>query len=138
MLRRLLSFTLIIGFVPVPAFADLRASIAEQAALAAAQQTASAPKGNPYKTPALVLMAGGAGLLVLGLLQDRGAEVSTSAQGVAVKETGGSKTALTVLGVTAGAGGAALWFLGENKRKALPSRVWFSRSGAGFNHSIQF
>ena len=137
MLRRLLSLTLIVGLVPVSAFADIRTSIAEQAALAAAQQTTSSPRVNPYKTPAIGLMAGGAGLLILGLLQDRGAEVSTAGTTVSVKEKGGSKTALTALGVLAGAGGATLWFLGE-KKKALPSQLWFSPSGAGFSHSVTF
>ena len=138
--RRLVLLALIICLLPIPAFADLRDSVGQQATLAAQQQTASAPATHPYKKPAMVLMAGGAGLLVLGLLQERGAEVSTNQSGtaVSVKETGGSKTALTALGVAAGGGGAVLWFLGNNKRNASPFRIWWSPSGAGFSHSVGF
>ena len=138
MIRRLVPLILIICLVPVSAYADLRESIAKQATLAAQQQAASPLPANPYKTPALALMAGGGGLLVLGLLQERGAEVSSVGSSVSVKETGGSKTALMGLGVAAGAGGAVMWFLGENKRKASPSRVWLSPRGAGFSHSVGF
>lgn len=136
-MRRVLAVFLLTSLLPVSAFADLRASIAEQAVRAAAQQTSATQRINPYKVPALGLMAGGAGLLVVGLLQDRGAEVSTSGTSVAVRETGGSKTALMTLGVGAGAGGALLWFLGENRKNAAPS-VWWSGSAAGVRHSIKF
>ena len=140
MVRRLFPLALIVCLVPGTAFADLRSSITEQAALAAQQQAAPATAPNPYKTPAIGLMAAGAGLLVWGLAQDRGAEVSTNQTGtsVSVRETGGSKTALISLGLGAGAGGALLWFLGENKRQSLPSRVWWFGPSAGFSHTLSF
>lgn len=83
-----------------------------------ALQSQAAPGTNPYKTPALALIGGGAALLVLGLAQDRGVEVN--ATGTSVTEKGGSKTALTVLGVTAALAGTGLWFWGEQKKKAGP------------------
>jgi hypothetical protein len=141
MVRRLVLLTLVASLVPLPAFADLREAIAREAALAARQATPTL-RANPYKTPAIALMVGGAGILVLGLLQERGAEVSTvgtaAGAAVSVTEKGGSKTTLTVLGAVAGASGAALWFLGENKRNAAPSRIWWSPSAAGITHTLSF
>lgn len=120
MVRRLSVAVLVLSLLPTSAAAQsLRSALDREAKAIAAQATPVVTK-NPYKTPAIALMAGGAGLLVLGLMQDRGAEVSTGGSGVSVKETGGSKTALTVLGVAAAASGAGLWFWGE-KKKASPA-----------------
>lgn len=103
-----------------PAFAGpLSTAVTREAKRLATQAAVQTPsRGNPYKKPAIGLLAGGAALLVAGLVQNRGAEVSSNAIGtsVSVNETGGSKTALEVLGVCAMGGGAGLWFWGENKQ----------------------
>lgn len=94
----------------------LRAAIDRHTESFAAQSVS--PARNPYKTPALGLLAGGGALLILGIAQDRGVEVGTNASGTAVsaKETGGSKTALTTIGALAVASGAGLYFWGEQKK----------------------
>ncbi len=114
MLRRLTVIVLLVAFLPTSAAAQsLMASADREAKKVALQAT---PAKNPYKVPAIALMAGGGGLLLLGLMQDRGAEVESGSAGVSVTEKGGSKTALTVLGVLAAGSGAGLWFWGENKK----------------------
>lgn len=126
MLRRLTILALLVSFFPASAAAQsLMASVEREAKKVAFQIT---PAKNPYKVPAIALMAGGAGLLMLGLMQDRGAEVESGSTGVTVTEKGGSKTALTVLGIAAAGAGAGLWFWGENKKNRpnismTPSRV---------------
>lgn len=140
MIRRLVPGVLVVSLLfPASAFADLRDSIDRQAALLVEQQGTAARKPNPYKTPAMVMVAGGAGLLVLGLMQDRGAEVSTNRTGtaVSVQEKGGSKTALTVLGVLAAGGGVGLWAFGETKRSAQIG-IWGSPSKIGVRSTIGF
>lgn len=140
MVRRILPAVLTLSLiVPTPAMASLRESAERHARITAAEQPAASRPANPYKTPALVLLGGGGALLLLGLMQDRGAEVSSTALGnVSVKEKGGSKTALTVLGVAAIGGGGALWFMGEGKRKPAPFRLWGSRSSVGVSGSVGF
>lgn len=121
MVRRLSVAVLVLSLLPTSAAAQsLTAALNREAKAIAERSTQPVANKNPYKTPAIALMAGGAGLLVLGLMQDRGAEVSTGGSNVSVKETGGSKTALTVLGAAAAASGVGLWFWGENK-KARPA-----------------
>ena len=140
MLRRLVPGVLILSLLfPASAFANLRESIDREAARSAAEQAAAVKQPNPYKTPAMVLLAAGGGLLVLGLVQDRGAEVSTNRTGTAVtvEEKGGSKTALTVLGVLAAGGGATLWAIGETKRSAQFG-VWGSPSQLGIRGTLGF
>lgn len=93
----------------------------QSAAIREASKVATQPAQvgpNPYKIPAIALMAGGAGLLILGLAQERGvrAEGDIFNDTFEVKETGGSKTALTVLGVLAAGSGVGLWFWGEGKK----------------------
>lgn len=121
-MARLLASVLAVAFlIPSSLSAESLRAAADRLAIRAAQQPRSASTAvNPYKVPALSLMAGGAALLVIGLAQDRGAEVSASGSAVSVTEKGGSKTALTVLGASAAGAGAFLWFWGEQKRKAGP------------------
>lgn len=120
MKMRVVAALVIVSFaVPSSVMAQsLRAAAVRKASDVASQNSTVAD--NPYKTPALVLMAGGAGLLVIGLMQERGvkAEGDIFDDEFAVKETGGSKTALIVLGAAAAASGAGLWFWGENKKNA--------------------
>lgn len=116
MLRRLSVAILVLSLLPTSAAAQSLRAALDREVKAIAEQSIPAANQNPYKTPAIALMAGGAGLLVLGLTQDRGAEVSTGGSSVSVKETGGSKTTLTVLGAAAAASGVGLWFWGENKK----------------------
>lgn len=140
MLHRLVPGVLVVSLLfPAFTFANLRESIDRHAANLVEQQGAAARKPNPYKTPAMVMIAGGAGLLVLGLIQDRGAEVSTNRTGtaVSVQEKGGSKTALTVLGVLAAGGGVGLWAFGETKRSAQFG-IWGSPSKVGVRGTIGF
>lgn len=140
MLHRILPSVLVFSLtIPVPAFANLRESIDRHAASAAEQAAAPTRNDNPYKMPALILTAGGAGLLVLGLIQDRGAEVSTNRTGTAVnvQEKGGSKTALTVLGVIAMGSGVGLWAVGETKRSAQFG-IWGSPASVGVRGSVGF
>ena len=127
MLKRLSAWVLISSLVPTAGFAQsLTKAVATEAAKLA--QAQAPPKPNPYKTQSWVLIGGGAALLVLGLAQDRGAEVSVNPFGTtaSVKETGGSKTALTVLGLATMAGGGFLYWRGEQKRKN-PSIMPFVR-----------
>lgn len=115
--RVLAALVIVIFAIPSPAMAQsLRASADRKASELALQNTNAA--SNPYKTPAIALMAGGAGLLLIGLMQERGVRTEGDIFGgnIAVKETGGSKTALVVLGTVAAASGAGLWFWGENKK----------------------
>lgn len=140
MLCRLVPGVLVVSLLfPASAFANLRDSIDRQAALFAERQGAAARNPNPYKTTSMVLIAGGVGLLVLGLMQDRGAEVSTNRTGtsVNVEEKGGSKTALTVLGVLAAGSGVGLWAFGETKRSAQFG-IWGSPSKLGVKGAIGF
>lgn len=137
MICRIVLGALIVSLVlPASALASIRES-ADRQATAFAQQQAAARKENPYKKTSLVLMAAGGGLLLLGLIQDRGAEVSTSNTSVSVKEKGGSKTALTVLGVVAAGGGAALYAVGESKRSAQFG-IWGSPLQIGVRSVIGF
>lgn len=140
MFHRLVLGVLVLSLVlPASAVANLRDSIDRQAALVAERQSAAARKPNPYKTTSMVMIGAGAGLLLLGLLQDRGAEVSTNRTGtaVSVEEKGGSKTALTVLGVLAAGGGVGLWAFGETKRSAQFG-VWGSPSQIGVRGKLGF
>lgn len=111
---------------------SIEAAAARAATNLAAQS--QAPAQNPYKLPALGLMAGGAGLLILGLMQERGvkAEGDIFEDNFTVKETGGSKTALTVLGVVAAGAGAGLWFWGEDKKNRPSISMTPSRIQIGF------
>lgn len=93
----------------------------QAAAIREASKVANQPAkvgSNPYRTPAIALMAGGTGLLILGLAQERGVKTEGDIfnDTFEVKETGGSKTALIVLGVLAAGSGAGLWFWGEDKK----------------------
>jgi hypothetical protein len=139
MIRRLVPGVLVVSLLsPASAFANLRESIDREAARFVEQQAATR-NPNPYKKTSLVLMGAGAGLLVLGLVQDRGAEVSTNRTGTAVtvQEKGGSKTALTVLGILTAGGGAALYAIGESKRSAQFG-IWGSPSQIGVRSTIGF
>lgn len=130
MLRRLSALVLVLTFLPTTAAAQsLMASAEREAKKIALQAT---PAKNPYKVPAIALMAGGAGLLVIGLMQDRGAEVESGSSGVSVTEKGGSKTALTVLGIAAAGAGAGLWFWGENKKNRPNISMTPSKFQIGF------
>lgn len=116
-MRAVAALVVVTFAIPSTAAAQsLRASAARKASELASQSASVA--SNPYKMPALALMAGGAGLLLVGLMQERGVKTEGDIWDgqVAVKETGGSKTALMVLGTAAAASGAGLWFWGENKK----------------------
>jgi len=112
----------------------MRAAAIREASRVAAQ---SAYVGsNPYKIPAIALMAGGAGLVILGLAQERGvrAEGDIFNDTFEVKETGGSKTALTMLGVLAAGSGVGLWFWGESKK----NRTNISMTRSSFQIAFRF
>lgn len=139
MSRRLLASLLVICLLPASAFAESLRAAAERAVLRIEGAAQVQPAGrNPYKTPALALMAGGGALLLIGLLQDRGAEVNTSGSSVSVTEKGGSKTTLTALGAAAGAGGAFLWFWGENKKKRIAPSVSVGRGALYASAQVRF
>lgn len=95
---------------------------------------------NPYRTGSLILIGGGAALLVLGLMQERGVEVGGDVfdGSVSAKETGGSKTALTFLGGAAIAGGIGLYFWGENKKNAVRPQISANRNGVAVSASFGF
>ena len=114
------------------------------AANRAGRELASSPQAtgpkNPYRMGSFVLMGAGAGLLLIGLLQDRGAEVGTNATGtsVTVTEKGGSKTAFILIGGAAIAGGAGLYVFGETKKKSIGPLIQFTRSGVTAGVNIGF
>jgi hypothetical protein len=120
MTRRLTVLVLFVTLLPATAFGQSLRTAADREGRRLAESQLS-PQANPYKVPSIALIGGGAALLVIGLTQDRGAEVGIGGDGtsVSVTEKGGSKTALTVLGASAIGGGTLLWFLGES-RKAAP------------------
>lgn len=103
-----------------------------------AARQAPAPARNPYKMGSIALMGGGAALLVIGLLQERGAEVGTNFSGtsITVTEKGGSKTALIALGASAIGGGVALYAWGENKK--VRPQLRGDRSGLSLSAAIRF
>jgi hypothetical protein len=136
--KRLLALLLISALFPVSVSAQSIQRAIDRSGARIAQQTNAAAARNPYKTPAIVLMAGGAGLLVIGLAQDRGAEVNTSGASVSVTEKGGSKTALTALGLAAAGGGAFLWFWGERQKHKISPSVSATPLGAAMNLHFRF
>lgn len=139
-IRRLVVTFLVVALTPLPAFAgSLRDSIKAEAEKAAQTAPAPALKPNPYKMPALALIGGGAVVMILGLTQEKGVEVSGTGLNARVSEKGSSKTALTILGASAMAGGGFVYWMGEQKRRPSITpgfRVW--PTGAALSSVVRF
>jgi hypothetical protein len=117
MLRRPLAcLTLVCLFSGSLSAQSLSAVAQREVSRLAQAKPATPPATNPNKKAAFGLMAGGAALFVIGLSESRGVQATTAGTTATVSETGGSKTALEVLGVLAAAGGGFLYWRGEQKR----------------------
>ena len=119
MLQRSLASLTILSLLSCSVSAQTLADAVGREARRQTPAPAARASENPHKKMALGLMVGGAALLVVGLAQDRGVKATTNNAGTttSVSETGGSKTALEVLGIAMAAGGGFLYWQGEQKRR---------------------
>ena len=119
--------------------ADLRASAERHAAEYAAQTAApvapvAAPKKNPNKKIATILGGVGAGLVILGVVHKSGVECKITDTSFNCGQT--VNKPFVVLGLIAGAAGAAMYVVGEGKKAS--TAIGISPSGVGVQQRIRF
>lgn len=103
-----------------PAMADtLSSAIKSAVAREIAQPTQASRPDNPHKLPAIALMGGGAGLIVLAFLNPSGVECSSDVNVTKVECGTKSNKGLLFGGVAAAGLGGYLYWKGERQR-ALP------------------
>lgn len=130
MFKRLAAASLVLGLLPSAAFAQsIRESAAKEVAKLAQAQTQrpSSAGENPYRTPAIVLMGGGAALALVGL------EMKSCSIGIGTDYSVncGSNKGVMFAGLGAAGLGAVLFARGESQRRpfiaAIPGGVYIGK-----------
>jgi hypothetical protein len=118
MVKRVAALAIVVGLLPSASFAQsLKGSIVRQAEASLARVQRPAAQGrNPYATTAIVLMAGGGVLAILGFLDTTGFECSSSASGTTVGCGTTKNKGLIFAGLGTAAVGALLYKMGEDRR----------------------
>lgn len=127
MLRRLAIAVLAVCLFPASTFAQSIRDAVQGEAIRLAQSQRPAARGrNPYSTPALVLIGGGAGLFVLAFLAPSGVDCDVDNDFNVDCGTTANK-GLLFSGLGAMGVGAYLYFKGENMRgpniKPIPGGI---------------
>ena len=94
----------------------------------------AAPKENPNKKIALILGGIGAGFVVLGVVHKSGVACKITDTSFSCGET--VNKGLIVVGLVAGAAGAAMYVVGNGKKAS--TAIGISPSGVGIQQRIRF
>jgi hypothetical protein len=132
-MRRTIIILLLLG-IPSSAFADLRESIAREAA-AAAQARPNAPQqddDNPYLIPAIVLMGAGGVVTLIGLTHETGAKCTSTVTTFSCGTTKSKATIFTGLGMV----GVGAFVFQKGKSKARSPEILVGPHAVGVRKQL--